>query len=192
MGNFVLSKHPKGVKFIAELLATGLAKYADEHNLTSMLVTYDRAKLGEMATFVLYDAIDPTTGDRLEDYQTLIRDFSSQFDSPEVKLTTSKLQFATIDLRAVNVGAVMVNYDEYVAALQSRKAADKDVKASLERLLTSLKDNLKNEITDQFKDGHLFGPETEGHVVKVGEREFKITSDIHKERMRSKNPGFKL
>ena len=192
MVNFILSKHPKGVKFIAELLATGLAKYADDHHLTSMLVTYDRAKLGDMATFVLYDAVDPTTGERLEDYQELIRDFSSQFDSPEVKLTTSKLHFAEIDLGTVSVGSVVANYDEYTTVLQSRKAADKDAKVSLERLLDSMKDNLKNEITAQFKDGHLFGLETEGHVVKVGDHEFKITSDLHKERMRSKNPGFKL
>ena len=176
----LLKKYNKGqgVKIVGEMMYNPMAKI-DGKKIRYVYMDYDKNKLANILTVVPF-SIEPDDIDR-----SIIKEL--------VKISTKDIRFdkirsietKTIDLsfEVKNIETLLINFDQTLANLKSRKKVDKEEKEILKGIIQSTQTQVRNKILSYIKSG-TYGTEFEGVVLDImGTATLKVTSNIFRKRM---------
>lgn len=171
---------PSDTKVVAEVMYNPMAEIIRD-KIKFVTVSYDRNKLGSLMTIIPFDVIVSSTGrphpDKKSIISGLIKKSNSDIQITDADLKTSKVLVVDTILNPIKV--IGSDIDEI---LVSRKQVDREKKALYTMIIQSVKDQLAKFILDhpEIKGKDKFGPEIEGLVLDMGDRQFKVTTSAFK------------
>jgi hypothetical protein len=165
-----------GIKVIGEMMYTPLG-IVNKDKIRFIAIDYDKSKLGEVGTFVLFKVVDKD-GNQLPDSAKIIKEIQG-VSSKEYKFTG----LPSIDIKNVNIKYEIDNFMKVFSKfknvetiLKSRKPADREAKNTIKQLVEKLQNEIGAKIIKGIKGG-AFGPEIEGIVAELANgKSFKIIS----------------
>jgi len=169
---------PIDSKVTCEILYNPMATLTDD-GLKFVSVRYDKNKLGEVMTVVPFAVIRASSGESLKDADAILKAMEA-LSNKEIKVVNPEL--GSIDL---NVSATLkpmsLFTDEMIEILQSRKRADKEKKIEYEAIIQEVKNSLAKQILNfPVKEKDKLGDEIEGFVIRLGDKQYKITTQDFK------------
>lgn len=173
----IVDEYGHGVKFIGDVIYVPKA-IADGDRLRFVVVTYDRKKLGEVATIVNFLAVGED-GNKMVDSDKLIKQLKAEsngtinFDDPHIDMDDVDVNLEIKDLKSV-----LSQYGDVKALLSSRNQPV--LKAALETAIQEVKERIAGKLVAAVKDTK-FGDEFEGVVLELASgKQLKATTDLFK------------
>jgi hypothetical protein len=179
--NEVLQKHNKGegVKVIGEMMYNPMAK-VNGNKIRYVYMDYDKSKLANVLTVVPF-SVEPEDIDK----KALIQDLMA-ISTKDIRFDKiHQIDTSNIDLsfEVKNIETLLKNFDQTLAALKSRKKADKEEKEILKGIIQSSQAEVREKILSYIKNG-TYGEEFEGVVLEIiGTAALKVTSNTFRKRM---------
>ena len=171
---------PPGAKVICEIFYNPMATI-HEDGITFVTVKYDKSKLGSLMSIVPFAVVDAKTGQPHPGEAKILKDLFKTSDD-KIKVIDSSLKMGTIDFHGL-IDPIATLTPEMLSKVKSLKHADKEDKANTLAVIQGVKDGMADyilhhpEIYDKFK----LGPEIEGLVLTINNREYKITTQKFKD-----------
>lgn len=154
-----------GIKIIGELLYVPKA-IADGDKLKFVSITYDKKKLGNLATFVCLAVVDGN-GKPVKEEAQIINNLKRLSDG-HINYDDANISVRDIDFSAdiASFDNILRNYEDVARVLQSRKAVDKQVKDAIIDAVKIYQERFASKILSIVQD-KKFGDEFEGLVLKT-------------------------
>lgn len=178
----ILRKYNKnGIKVIGEILYIPMG--IDEVDKIKFIrISYDKAKLGTLLTFVPFKVIDGD-GNQHPDHKEVLKNLYS------ISNSTRKIMKPSIRIdRDINISMELKSFNENItkrypnveALLASRKKIDKELKATVISEIEAYQKQIASKILSYIKSGSL-GPDYEGIVINMSDGTMlKIVTDKFK------------
>lgn len=171
---------PNGAKIICEIFYNPMAT-EDDDGITFVSVKYDKSKLGSLMTIVPFAVTLSASGEKHPDQEKILKALFATSDS-KIKVVDAKLKMGTIDFGGM-IDPITALSDDMLAAVKSLKHADKPTKASTIAIIQAVKDQMAAYILDHpaIVDKFKLGPEIEGIVLSINNKDYKITTQKFKD-----------
>ena len=179
--NAILKKYNKGtgVKIVGEMMYNPMAKVKGS-KIRYVYMDYDKSKLANILTMVPF-SIEPEEIDKksLINEMVAISTKDVRFDKVR-SIATNNID---LSFEVKNIETLLKNYETTLAALKSRKKADKEEKEILKGIIQSSQKAVREKILTYIKSG-TYGEEFEGVVLEIiGTASLKVTSNTFRKRM---------
>jgi len=176
---------PKNTKVVCEIFYNPMAKENDM-NITFVTITYDKRKLGSLMSIMPYTILKSDTGEEHPNKDIILKKLYDQSNST-IKIIDPNLKFNEINIKAF-IETISVIDDDSLLILKSRKHNDRIAKMNLNNIIQKIKDDLAEYILNHpgIENKFKFGPEIEGIVLWINDKEYKITTKNFKEKIKQK------
>jgi hypothetical protein len=166
---------PSDTKVVAEIMYNPMAEVIKD-KVKFVSVTYDKSKLGSLMTIIPFDVVTSSTGKDHPEKDSILKSLIAK-SICEVKVESANLKGTSFDVQTI-LKPIFALGSDIDTVLASRKAVDKDKKELYQIVIQNVKDQLAKFILDhpEIKDKDKFGPEIEGLVLDIGNRQFKVTT----------------
>ena len=170
---------PKDTKVIAEIMYNPMAEIIQD-KVKFVSVAYDKSKLGSLMTIIPFDVVVSSTGKQHPEKDDIIKGLLKK-SNKEIKVETANLQGASFNVETI-LKPILALGSDIDSVLASRKASDKAKKELYQIVIQNVKDQLAKFILDhpEIAGKDKFGPEIEGLVLDIGDRQFKVTTSAFK------------
>lgn len=170
---------PADTKVVAEIMYNPMAEILQD-KVKFVSVTYDKSKLGSLMTIIPFDVVVSSTGKTHDDKDNIIKGLLKKTNS-EIKVESANLKGATFNVETI-LKPIFALGSDIDSVLASRKASDKAKKELYQIVIQNVKDQMAKFILDhpEIAGKDKFGPEIEGLVLDIGDRQFKVTTSAFK------------
>jgi hypothetical protein len=172
----ILRNVPNNRKVFIEVLYNDIGIHQD-NNITFVHTTYDKTKLGKIATLFPHKIVESDSGLISMNEQKELSDIIG-LSTCDIKIMSPYLPFGPITF-----DATLDLPNDYESILISRKKDYKEKKMNLKNIILNFKHNLEYTILNSncIKNKNLIGESLEGLVLTFDEIPYKVTTQKFKE-----------
>ena len=162
----ILKKYDKGgIKILSELLYNPFGKVED-NKIRFVGISYDKKKLGEDVTIVIYNITD-SNGQEYPNRKQITKDICKCSDKDWKFFDDSiKINEVDINIEINSLDKLLKNYKEVDKLLVSRKKVDRETKLMLKGLIGKIQEEVSQKILKAIQGGKL-GSDFEGVVMNL-------------------------
>ena len=182
-----LSAIPSNTKVIIEIMYNPMA-VEEKEGLRFVSLPYDKSKLGSLMTISIIDIQYADSGEHHENADEIEKNLLKK-SNQKIKIVASKLTTGSLDIHGIIEPIKFMNR-EMIDILRSRKKVDIELKKEYNAIIDEIKEKMADFILSHpsIFDKTILGDKYEGLVLKIGSKNFKITTkDYDNARISSKS-----